>query len=281
MDSIAVLLTCHNRKHQTLQCLEALSKAALPEDYNLDLYLVDDGSTDGTGSAVEKEFPDVTVIQGSGDLFWNQGMRMAWKTAAETKEFDFYLWLNDDTILDKDGLVQILNAYGEAKKIEQNEVLITAACRAIYGENNFSYGGRNEAGPVIPNGELKTCKYINGNVVLISKIIFKKIGNLSNDYTHGMGDFDYGLRAAKNGFQSYTTKNYVATCPPNGRIPSWCNPEVAIIKRWKAFHSPLDLNITEYNKFRKKFWGNRWIIFSLKAYLKMLSPSMYIKLSKN
>lgn len=276
---IAVLLTCHNRKDQTLECLDKLFKIHLPEGFELTVFLVDDGSIDGTGIAIERSFPEVNVIKGIGNLFWNQGMRLAWKKASETKDYDFYLWLNDDTILDKDGLVEILNTYTQAKIFEQNEVLITAACRAVLGENKFSYGGRNETGPVIPNGELQKCKYINGNAVLVPKIIFKVLGNLSKDYTHGMGDFDYGLCAAKKGFKCYTTKNFVATCSPNLGIPGWCNPENTFKKRWKLLHSPLGLNIKEYNKFRKKFWGKKWMIFAIKAYSKMLSPKLYNKIS--
>lgn len=276
---IAVLLTCHNRKQKTLQCLQTLHEATLPIDYTFEVFLVDDGSIDGTGEVVQKEFPEVNIIKGTGNLFWNQGMRLAWKTAAETKDYDFYLWLNDDTILDKNGLEQILKTYVKAKVFEQNEVLITAACRAVLGENNFSYGGRNEAGPVIPNGNLQSCKYINGNAVLIPKIIFKALGILSSDYTHGMGDYDYGLRATKKGFKCYTTKNYVATCPPNEGIPGWCNPENTLKMRWILLHSPRGLNIKEYNKFRKKFWGKKWIGFAIKAYSKMLNPKLYDKLS--
>lgn len=274
-----MLLTCHNRKGKTLQCLQSLFNVSLPVNYTFEVFLVDDGSTDGTGEAVEKEFPRVNLIKGTGNLFWNQGMRLAWNTADKTEEYDFYFWLNDDTILDKDGMKQILNAYNEAKIFEQYEVLITAACRAEFGENNFSYGGRNEEEPVIPNGDLQTCKYMNGNAVLIPKNIFKTLGNLSNDYTHGIGDFDYGLRAAKNGFKCYTTKSYVATCPPNEGIPGWCNPENTLKKRWILLHSPLGLNIKEYNNFRKKFWKEKWVVFALKAYLKMLSPKFYSKLS--
>lgn len=277
--TIATLLTCHNRREKTLACLTNLYEARIPEDIHLSVFLVDDGSTDDTAKTVKKNFPEVNIIKGTGNLFWNQGMRLAWKTAAETKEFDFYLWLNDDTILDNDGLVEIINAYDRAKILEEAEVIITATCRAVLDENNFSYGGRNEAGPVIPNGYLQTCKYMNGNAVLIPKIIFKELGNLSDDYTHGMGDFDYGLRAANNGFKCYTTKNYVATCPPNEGIPGWCNPENTLKKRWALFHSPLGLNIKEYNKFRKKFWGKKWMSFAIKAYSKMLSPKLYNKLS--
>lgn len=260
-----------------MQCLQSLFEAILPEDYILEVFLVDDGSTDGTGEAVEKEFPEVNVIKGTGNLFWNQGMRLAWKTAAKIKEYDFYLWLNDDTLLDKEALIKFFKVYEDAKKFEQNEVLITSACRALLGEDSFSYGGRNEAGPIEPNGALQSCKYINGNAVLIPKIIFKTIGNLSSDYTHGMGDFDYGLRAAKNGFKCYTTKDYIATCPLNEGIPGWCNPANALSKRWKLLHSPLGLNIKEYNRFRKAFWGKKWLSYALQAYAKMLLPRIFLR----
>lgn len=79
--NIAVLLTCHNRREKTLSCLQSLFGATMPEGYKTEVFLVDDGSTDGTGEAVEKCFPQVTVIQGDGNLYWNKGMNLAWKNA--------------------------------------------------------------------------------------------------------------------------------------------------------------------------------------------------------
>lgn len=275
---IATLLTCHNRKEKTIQCLEALYKShSRLENSDLDVFLVDDGSTDGTSDAVKSKFPEVSVIMGSGNLFWNQGMRLAWQTAAETKQYDFYFWLNDDTILDADGLFKLFEDYNEANNMERTEVIITGACRKAFGVDEFSYGGRNEDGPVIPNHNLQKCSYINGNAVLVPNDVYLKLGNLSDDYTHGMGDFDYGLRAIKNGFTCYTTKVFMATCAPNEGVAGWCNPKFSLQKRWSQFHSPRGLNIKEYNLFRKKFWGNKWLIFALKAYLKMLVPRLYQK----
>jgi GT2 family glycosyltransferase len=278
--TIAVLLTCHNRKEKTLQCLKAFyEQEGLNSDYLIEIYLVDDASTDGTAVAIKDKYPLVNVIQGNGYLFWNQGMRLAWKTATESKDYDFYFWLNDDTILDRNALVNLIEIYKKATVLEDKEVLITAACRAGLGTDTFSYGGRTDAGVVLPNGELQSCKYINGNAVLIPKAIYKGVGNLSDDYTHGMGDFDYGLRALIAGFRSYTTTDYIATCPTNEGIPGWCNPSFPLAKRWELLHSPLGLNINEYIKFRKKFWGNRWISFAIKAYAKMLNPKLYKKIS--
>lgn len=271
----AVLLTCHNRRDKTLKCLEALYNSN-KELNNLDLkiFLVDDGSTDGTSSLVSKHYPEVILIQGDGSLFWNQGMRLAWEKAIEFANFDYFLWLNDDTIIDKNAL-QILLATDNTIRDRSELRLITAACRANNESNIFSYGGRTDLGPVIPNGEIQECRYVNGNLVLVPNSLFLKIGNLSNHYTHGIGDNDYGLRCIEAGGKCYTTAEFIATCPPNEGIPGWCNPSVPLRKRWKLFHSPRGLNIKEYNFFRKRFWGRKWLLFAVKAYLKVLFPKFY------
>ncbi len=53
----------------------------------LSVYLVDDGSSDGTGDAVRQAYPSVSVIRGDGTLFWNRGMRKAWEDALKKNAF--------------------------------------------------------------------------------------------------------------------------------------------------------------------------------------------------
>ncbi|MCL5129862.1 glycosyltransferase [Algibacter sp. L4_22] len=276
---IAILLTCHNRKDKTIECLEVLYLNKIPEGYSFTVFLVNDGSTDGTKEAVKEKFPKVNIIKGNGNLFWNQGMRLAWKTASNTKKYDFYLWLNDDTILEKNAVKSLFECYTEVLLEDEKPAIITGACKCSTKSNTFSYGGRTEEGAVIPNGKLQKCTYINGNFVLIPDFIYKQLGNLSSDYTHGMGDFDYGLRAIKEGFNCYTTKGFIAVCAPNEGIQGWCNPKNSLKKRWNLLHSPLGLNIKEYNTFRRKFWGTKWLLFALKAYVKAISPTTYNKIS--
>ena len=63
--SIAVLMTCYNRRETTLECLESLFKAQVPKETTLSIYLVDDGSTDGTGDSVRERYPAVKVLNGA------------------------------------------------------------------------------------------------------------------------------------------------------------------------------------------------------------------------
>ena len=99
---IAVVMTVFNRRAMTLACLEALRTQQVP-DGTVDVFVVDDGSTDGTAQAVVQHHPDVRLLHGDGQLYWNGGMRLALAEAMEG-DYDYYLWINDDTRLDDDGV---------------------------------------------------------------------------------------------------------------------------------------------------------------------------------
>ena len=123
--TIAVLLTVFNRKTKTLECLEHLYKQIPLEGYKVDVYLTDDGCTDGTPKAVKELFPDVNIIQGNGNLFWNRGMYVAWEAATQIKDYDFYLWLNDDTYLYPESLEYMLNS---CTKLGNHCIIVGATC---------------------------------------------------------------------------------------------------------------------------------------------------------
>src|SRR5208282_764977 len=89
---IAALMTSFNRRDSTLRSLTALVRQQGAADFALHVFLVVDGSTDGTADAVQSAFPEVRVLQGDGSLYWNGGMRMAY-AAAMQESFDAYLFL--------------------------------------------------------------------------------------------------------------------------------------------------------------------------------------------
>jgi len=270
-NTLAVLMTCHNRKEKTLACLKSLYANT---QCHFDVFLVDDGSTDQTSIAVKDKFPEVNIILGNGHLYWNGGMRLAWLKASEYKNYDFYLWLNDDVVLYTDAISHMFKCYLETKEHYNKASIIVGTFSSSNTNKEFSYGGRNENTELVPNGKVQKCKYINGNAVLVSKKIFNELGFLSEEYTHSIGDFDYGLRASLIGIENYTTKKYIGVCEPNG-IADWQNYKVKFKNRIKNFHSPNGLNYKEYIFFRKKFWGYQWVFFGIKAYLRMLSPKLY------
>jgi GT2 family glycosyltransferase len=96
---IAVLITSHNRRHQTLACLSSLlEQQADADQYKLRVVHVDADSNDATASAIEQKFPEVELVHSDSDTYWGGGMRQAGLVAG-TDEFDFHLWLNDDVVM--------------------------------------------------------------------------------------------------------------------------------------------------------------------------------------
>lgn len=235
MKNIAVLLTVFNRKAKTLQCLENLYKQIPVNGIKVDVYLTNDGCTDGTPEAVAENFPQVNIIHADGNLFWNRGMHLAWKIAVDTKNYDAYIWLNDDTFIYKQSLNNMLLHYEETNK----NAIIVAAISSSVNKKIVTYSGHKKGNKIYPNGKLQECDTMNGNFVLIPKIVFQSIGNLDWSFRHAIGDLDYGYRARKAGFKIFVSRSFLATCELNPQLPKWARKDIPFKERIKNLYSPL------------------------------------------
>ena len=215
MISIAIIMTVFNRKEQTLKCLDLIQSQDLPRNCQLTIYLTNDGCTDGTPAAVRERFPSIKIIDGDGTLFWNRGMYTAWAAAAKDRDYDFYLWLNDDTYLFEGAINELLHESSECK----NNAIIVASIRSERKEE-ATYGGHSfkHQGLIVPNGKLQECATMNGNCVLVPRIIYQSCGNLDWIYRHAIGDLDYGYRVRKAGFKIYASREYLGSCEKKGCI---------------------------------------------------------------
>ena len=209
MINIAVLITCHNRKQKTIKCLQALFNQSHIENVKLKVFLVDDGSTDGTKQAINELFPNVTVIEGTGNLFWARGTSLAWQEALKSKEkFDYYLWLNDDTYLINTAIEELLKTQRNATEIINGSVCDPVTKRRAYGGTKFTskYLRPFRYKVIDVNGEPQEIDAFNGNVVLIPYSVYIKIGAIDNVFEHAFADVEYSLRARRNGITIHATK---------------------------------------------------------------------------
>lgn len=238
--------------------------------------MVDDKSTDGTADVVEKKYPQVNVIQGDGNLYWNRGMNLAWQTAAEKLNYDFYLWLNDDVVLDQDFILNLINDYNNAG---DSNTIIAGACKSEKGNVTYSgYRDLKKKKILSPSGKIQECEYFNGNVVLISNEVVKHVGFLDPVFHHGKGDFDYGLRARKKGVNLYVASVYVGTCELHNNLPKWCNPKYSFSERWKSFRSPLGGNPKMTYILQRKYMGFFPAVFHyFTIHIRLLYPQLWTK----
>jgi GT2 family glycosyltransferase len=275
---IAVLITCHNRKIDTLNCLDSLFNILVSENSKFDVYLVDDGSSDGTREAVSLNYPNVNLIIGDGNLFWNRGMRLAWEVASEN-EYDFYLWLNDDIVL-KDNSLKVL--FSDYNYLKSNSI-VAGVCESKSGAITYSgYLKTSKIRRLMPQENPVLCDFFNGNIVLVPKGVFELVGNLDPIYPHAQGDFDYGLRAKELGVQSYISSKVIGVCERHNDFPKWCNPKINMISRFKAFKGVLGGRPKSTFIFEKRHYGTGIALFHyLTIHLRLLFPSYWSNKKKS
>lgn len=271
---LASLLTSYNRKAKTLSCLKSLYSQTGVENVVLSVYLVDDRSTDGTEDAVRKAYPDVHVLRGNGNLYWCGGMRLAWSEAMKY-DYDYYLWLNDDTVLFNNALYTLLETSEQMRK-QGKDGIIVGSCRDPQ-TGQHSYGGairKKSNAPVIPSESPQPCDLMNGNIALIPKTVSKVIGDISPEFTHNSGDNDYGLRAIQKGFEIWVAPGYQGSCSANPYDP-WADPKIPFRQRWRFLHSPKGQPPYEVYIYARRHSGFFWPMDFVKLYCCVLLPSLY------
>lgn len=242
---VAAILTCFNRRVKTQKCLESLFQI-LPD---CDVFITDDGSTDGTGEMIHQFFPKVHVIPGPGNLFWSRGMFTAWKEAVKGN-YDYYLWLNDDIELYLDFFEELM----ACNQLEGNNSIITGLVEN-FEKTEILYGGSDENKNLIQANNLpQKVTHMNGNVVLIPQNVVNTIGIMDPKLHHDLGDVDYGLTAIEHGFGVYTTRKPIAAGYKNDfcRVRKW---GVSLKQRLKKLNSPLGSPPAINFYFRKKHFG--------------------------
>ena len=244
-DRIAAILTAHNRKVKTLDCLASLFALSSV----IDVYLTDDGCSDGTADEVLSRFPQVYIVRGDGDLFWTRGMNKAWQEALKGN-YSYYLWLNDDVQLYPALIDELL----ECEKIGGGACVVCGIVEDIT-RTRVIYGGRNMSGRLIlPSSQPQDVVLMNGNVVLVPKTVVDKIGIMDSHFHHDLGDVDYALTAIENGIRVISTRCVVAAGYPNGicRVRKWNS---SLKDRFRKLNSPTGSPLRLNFYFRKKHFG--------------------------
>lgn len=269
-------MTCHNRADTTLACLDRLFSQSDIEEVKVDVFLVDDGSSDGTAQRVLDRYPSIIVLEGDGTLFWNRGMYRAFAEAIK-KGYLYYLWLNDDTALYADTVSVLLRSHEGLGEKGSLRTIIVASTRDSQTKE-FTYGGYINKGttldplslqPVAPENHLVECDTMCGNCVLIPKEVVDLVGNIDSAYVHRWGDVDYGLRARKLGCEVCIAPGYLADCDANPKADEWKNSRSPLHKRIQEMHGIKGLGRKDWMRFVRTHGGALWPLSWVRPYIRL------------
>jgi GT2 family glycosyltransferase len=270
--NLAVIMTCHNRRDTTLACLNNLYQ----QKNHCGVYLTDDGSSDGTTEAVKAEYSEVQIIPGNGNLFWVGGMHLAFGEAIK-HQYDYYLWLNDDTFLEADAVSKLLQthqnltAQGYPDSIVVGSTQDSITGKATYGgavKSQKWYSNKFEF--LEPSSVVQKCDAMYGNCVLIPKSVVAKVGNIDTAFVHSLGDLDYALRARKLGCKIWVAPGYIGTCTKNSIRNSWADTNLNILERLKKVLEIKGFPLKSWTIFCSRHSGPFWVFYWFLPYIRAI-----------
>ena len=270
---ISVLVACFNRKEATRKCLETLSKQLDErEDCLFEIYVYDDGSTDGTYEMLKNDFKNLVVKRGDGKTYWCKSMFFLMELAAERK-YDFYLMVNDDVQFEDNFLSKMLDSY---KKANCSCGIVGATRSANKG--NTTYGGHDLNKTIMsPNGDLQRCFWANWNCFLIDQEVLNRVGLIDGKYQHAWGDFDYSNRMRRQGIPIYLATDYVGECEYNSTKGTYMDNELSRCERLRKLCSPKGLPLYSFFRYNTKVEGIKGVFKTLYGYASIVG---YILLNR-
>jgi GT2 family glycosyltransferase len=213
-----------------------------------------------------REFPQVDLVNGSGQLFWARGMKLAEKIALRSNVVaDYILLLNDDVGLFPELLEEMIE-----EAYLRNCSFIGQVIDPI--SKKISYGGLLKEGVHPLRFELKDFGDViwkpdvfHANVALIRIEDYLKVGGLDEEFQHAYADFDLALRLRDIEAQVYVFNRIVGTCEAN--INSFSGNRLELLK---FLSSNKGRPWRSQYKFIKRHSGSRVIasLFTLSPYVK-------------
>ena len=117
-------------------------------------------------------------------------------------------------------------------------------------------------------GEVDT---FNANCVLIPRCLVDVVGNIDDSYTHGIGDYDYGLRVHKAGGHIYMTDSPIGTCSRNKEGDElWHKGGMTLRQRFSCINTPKGVPYKERYIYYRRHAGIFWFLFFVVPYIKII-----------
>jgi GT2 family glycosyltransferase len=218
---IEVVIPVYNRRETTLQCLKSLSRID-KTSLKVHIIIVDDGSPDKTGEAIEREFPEVQVIYGDGTLHYAAGTNRGISAALQRKP-DFIVTMNDDAVLHEQFLQRLV------KTAKNNPRAVVGGLLLLWNEPHKVFqvdfkwktlgGGwttdENLTAFNIPQAPFEV-EGLAGNCIIYPVEAIKECGLMDEQkFPHGWGDIQYVVRMRKKGWKLMVDPKSYIWCEPN------------------------------------------------------------------
>ena len=201
-----IILLNYNGYKDTLECVKSIIE--MEKKFNYKIIVVDNNSTDNSKEVLENDnrFIFIETHENGG---FAKGNNVGIKYAIQ-KGADYVLLLNNDTVIEKDSILKLV------EKMEEDKTLGMIGSRIMYYDNkkiiNYCGGHMNwfKASSIHENykleyrtdgGNFKYTEIITGCCILIKKEVIENVGLLPEEYFMYYEDTDYCIQVREAGYK--------------------------------------------------------------------------------
>ncbi len=201
---VAIIIATYVQEELLKKCLKSLKTKTDYKNYRV--YLIDDSGKNKFGKEIKKSFKEINLIINKENKGFAKSNNLGIKKALKEYNPNYFLLLNDDTmIIDKNWLKKIIS---EGEKNKKAGIL---GCKIIYPDNSLQWVAKNnkicsfdKPGYQSSSKEFSKIQKVGdimGVCFLIKREVINKIGFLDEGFSPFYGEeTDFCYRASKKGF---------------------------------------------------------------------------------
>jgi GT2 family glycosyltransferase len=205
---LTIIIPAFSGREQIRKCLQSLSISSYQD---LDVVIVDHGISDEISIMVNREFPNVTCLRASPDLWWSGATNIGIKHAIKEGS-TLVMLLNHDCYTHIDTIEKLLLA-----TFEKPDLIVAPVQHNPRTHKNtlgiwtcFLLGFTTVTPPAFiykimhKSGLIPTGLVLGGRGVVIHTSTFKKVGLLDEEhFPHYCADHDFFMRCKKSGIKLF------------------------------------------------------------------------------
>ncbi len=215
---LSVIIVNYNVEYFLEQCLNSVLKAI--GDLEVEVFVVDNISVDGSVAMVKEKFPSVILIENKE----NVGFSRANNQAIHLSKGEYVLLLNPDTVVEEDTFLKVVDFMDKTplagglgvKMIDGKGNFLPESKRGLptpavafykifglaslfpkskkFGQYHLGY---------LSNNETHEIEILSGAFMLMRKATLDKVGLLDEDFFMYGEDIDLSYRIIKGGYKNY------------------------------------------------------------------------------
>jgi len=206
----SLIIPTFNNINFTLNCLHSVARTK--EDYDIEIIVIDNGSTDNTQEIIKNFHVKIKLIQNGT----NSGFAKACNQGARSATGDMLIFLNNDTEVTTGWIPPLTACVAREKNIG------IVGCKLLYPDSTVQHAGvafssttvhhiyRNFSPSHPAVNKTREFQAVTAACMLVPRKLFLALEGFDESFVNGFEDLDFCFRARRNGVRvMYTPESVV------------------------------------------------------------------------